>query len=214
MRGSDWWALHEALTWMMSNVLSDSPLHGPLSQQEAWRELRAACADGKIRVRGTRHQRKGTNRVWDDIGDGCVIPSEVVQPLWPVGGLDGTLWLANESLVYSLGSLGLLPLDRFPGVYWASVTVSRVDLEREFSRSARYAETPSGAAPKSEGRKPRQPLRQAAAREIFELYEGGVPDQTTVRNAKLCRDVGNLLKQKGITNISDDTILRAAGRRK
>jgi hypothetical protein len=64
-------------------------------------------------------------------------------------------------------------------------------------------------------RQPRgNPARVAARRAIDALYPNGVPDQANISNARLCRATGEWLKRNGYANISDDTILRAAGRRK
>jgi hypothetical protein len=59
-----------------------------------------------------------------------------------------------------------------------------------------------------------QPAFERARRAIEELYPDGVPGQADVPNAILCRRVGVKLKNEGLPNVSDDTILRAAGRRK
>lgn len=49
---------------------------------------------------------------------------------------------------------------------------------------------------------------------IIELYPQGVPSQASEPNKILCRHVGNQLKERGLPGVSDDTILRAAGRRR
>lgn len=49
---------------------------------------------------------------------------------------------------------------------------------------------------------------------INKLYPTGVPDQAAEPNANLFRRVGEKLKQDGLPGVSNDTILRAAGRRK
>jgi hypothetical protein len=59
-----------------------------------------------------------------------------------------------------------------------------------------------------------QPAFERARRAIDELFPDGVPGQADVPNAILCRRVGVKLKNDGLPNVSDDTILRAAGRRK
>jgi hypothetical protein len=59
-----------------------------------------------------------------------------------------------------------------------------------------------------------QPAFERARHAIDELFPDGVPGQADVPNAILCRRVGVKLKNKGLPNVSDDTILRAAGRRK
>jgi hypothetical protein len=57
----------------------------------------------------------------------------------------------------------------------------------------------------------RRPQRELAERAIATLYPNGVPG--TVSEAQLCKSVGNWCQKNG-WNISEDTILRAAGRRK
>lgn len=59
-----------------------------------------------------------------------------------------------------------------------------------------------------------RPASDLARRIIGELYPDGVPEQSSEPNAALCRRVGDKLKALKLRNVSDDTILRAAGRRK
>jgi hypothetical protein len=69
----------------------------------------------------------------------------------------------------------------------------------------------------SQRRQPRsksQPATERARRIIDKLYPGGVPDQATEPNVQLCRRVGAALKEANLLPVSDDSILRAAGRRK
>jgi hypothetical protein len=59
-----------------------------------------------------------------------------------------------------------------------------------------------------------RPAFERAQGVIKELYPDGVPDQASEPNASLCRQVSVKLKGAKLPNVSDDTILRAAGRRK
>jgi hypothetical protein len=59
-----------------------------------------------------------------------------------------------------------------------------------------------------------RPTLERARSIIKELYPNGVPDQATEPNAILCRKVGGRLKKNQMPEVSDPTILRAAGRRK
>jgi 7-cyano-7-deazaguanine synthase in queuosine biosynthesis len=59
-----------------------------------------------------------------------------------------------------------------------------------------------------------KPALERADGAIRELYPKGVPGQAAEPNANLCRRVGEKLKQAGLPGVSDDTILRAAGRRR
>ena len=58
-----------------------------------------------------------------------------------------------------------------------------------------------------------KPQFERAKRALSELYPHGVPDQATLRNMELLKRVGAKLKEK-LASVSDDTILRVAGRRK
>ena len=58
------------------------------------------------------------------------------------------------------------------------------------------------------------PTLERARGAIEEIYPGGVPSQSAEPNVNLCRRVGEKLKKSGLPNVSNDTILRAAGRRK
>lgn len=59
-----------------------------------------------------------------------------------------------------------------------------------------------------------RPAIDRARRVIEELYPNGAPDQATEPNVSLCRRVSAKLKDAKLPAVSDDTILRAAGRRK
>jgi hypothetical protein len=65
--------------------------------------------------------------------------------------------------------------------------------------------------PRKKRRKPNLERAQAA---IKTLYPNGVPDQATLPSATLCRHVSERLKHLKLPGVSDDTTLRAAGRRK
>ena len=59
-----------------------------------------------------------------------------------------------------------------------------------------------------------QPALERALGAIKELYPNGVPGQAAEPNANLCRRVSAKLKEESLPGVSDDTILRAAERRK
>ena len=59
-----------------------------------------------------------------------------------------------------------------------------------------------------------RPAFERAQQVIRELYPNGVPSQAAEPNASLCRRVAAKLKENKLLKVSDDTILRAAGRRK
>ena len=77
--------------------------------------------------------------------------------------------------------------------------------------------TKKRAAPKkTTPKKPprRRPAREAAQDAVKAIYpDGKIPDQHIESNKTLCKKLGHWLKKNGRRAVSDDTILRAAGRR-
>ena len=59
-----------------------------------------------------------------------------------------------------------------------------------------------------------RPTLERARGAVEEIYPEGVPSQSAEPNVNLCRRVGEKLKKSGLPNVSNDTTLRAAGRRK
>ena len=112
----DWWTLHEALNWMVDHVRTDSELIGPLTEREAWSQLRAAAADGKIPLRSS----------WG------IVPVELIESLQYQTGSDGSLWLVRRFL--NILEMQSLVVDRRenPPEGWPKVTVSRLYLQKEF----------------------------------------------------------------------------------
>jgi hypothetical protein len=72
----------------------------------------------------------------------------------------------------------------------------------------------SGQTTAERSRGKSQPALERARGAIRELYPMGVPGQAVEPNTNLCRRVGEKLKEANLPGVSDDTILRAAGRRK
>ena len=71
------------------------------------------------------------------------------------------------------------------------------------------------ARPAQPERTPRKRLlRERAQRALSERYPSGVPDRASVSDAELVSAVNTQIKKPGQKNVSRDTILRAAGRRK
>ena len=62
--------------------------------------------------------------------------------------------------------------------------------------------------------KRRQPRRELAKKALEAVYPSGVPDQVSEPNSILLKNVGRWLKKNNQVDVADDTILRAAGRRK
>jgi hypothetical protein len=73
---------------------------------------------------------------------------------------------------------------------------------------------PEGRRPERQHRPRGRPTRERVQGAIAALYPNGVPDQVAVSNKQLCGAVGDWLKHNKLRDVSDDTILRAVGRRK
>jgi hypothetical protein len=97
--------------------------------------------------------------------------------------------------------------DKLKGIAWTAVCFRKFDVRRLWPAE-------EGISPTTTPRKKGSPSLQRAHDAIRELYPHGVPDQATEPNAVLCRRVGEKLKIAQLPDVSDDTILRAAGRRK
>jgi hypothetical protein len=58
------------------------------------------------------------------------------------------------------------------------------------------------------------PALERAQEAIRELFPQDLPNQADLPNRNLCLRVHKKIEEKGLPNVSDDTVLRAAGRRK
>jgi hypothetical protein len=70
---------------------------------------------------------------------------------------------------------------------------------------------PSGLQP--ERRQRTRPSRSRAGRAIAALYGDAIPDDATLPNKNLCKQINEWLKLNNQLSVGNDTILRAAGRR-
>jgi hypothetical protein len=100
--------------------------------------------------------------------------------------------------------------------YWEIewMEVSAPDITSVLLSSRAQTLPASAELPRPPRRPKTQPGREAARNVVGEIYPGGVPDQAVLPNTLLCSAVGAAMKQRGLHPVSDDTILRAAGRRK
>ena len=105
-----------------------------------------------------------------------------------------------------------------PGAAPALATIGKHadSLQAWIDEAEAEPESVGHAAPESQQRRrgKSQPALERARGAIKELYPDGVPGQATEPNANLCRRVSAKLQEESLPGVSDDTILRAAGRRK
>ena len=122
--------------------------------------------------------------------------------------------LVNRSLPMS----SLLMMTVSPGAAPALATIGKHadSLQAWIDEvEAEPASTGHGAPERQQRRHGKSgPALERARGAIKELYPDGVPGQATEPNASLCRRVCAKLQEECLPRVSDDTILRAAGRRK
>jgi len=102
------------------------------------------------------------------------------------------------------------------GVRWGRLMVLKADVAHCWPFAIAQDHRTGAPGPTQPGeRTPRkQPLRERAQSALDELYPNGVPDQVSVSDPELSSAVNALIKKRGQKELSHDTILRAAGRRK
>jgi 7-cyano-7-deazaguanine synthase in queuosine biosynthesis len=130
----------------------------------------------------------------------------------------GVEWHSEELVNRSLPPSSLLMMTVSPGAAPALATIGKHadSLQAWIDEvEAEPASAGHGAPePQQRRRGKSRPALERARGAIKELYPDGVPGQATEPNANLCRRVSAKLQEESLPGVSDDTILRAAGRRK
>jgi hypothetical protein len=174
------------------------------SREEAQTDICQAIADQTVQIRGKLRKHTTSVRTWHKVLEGkdFVIPPEIKpadldwehsRPLNP--------WAVHYEVF------------RVPG-YWELewIELLRTDVESAFCAQ------PGGAAHRIPGKtveKSRsRPALERAQRAFHEAFPDGDPGPVALPKPVLCRRVGEKLKELGLPDASDDTILRAAGRRR
>ena len=163
-----------------------------VSEAVAVKLLVEACAERLVRAR-----QRGC---WEEKDFGLAIPAFV----WHDAHFaDGVLFEAGTDMYthtsaeggYGHGVNGVIEFNAEDLRYWLSAAPS-------------IEEAPST-------KKRTQPQRERAKKVIDAEWPNGVPDQSELRNAFLLRRVHDRLKSNGsCESISDESILRAAGRKR
>jgi hypothetical protein len=174
------------------------------SREAAQADICQAIADRTVNIRGKLRRHTTRPIAWNNVLEGkhFDIPTEIKpadldwersRPVKP--------WAVHYEVF------------RVPG-HWELewIELSRTDVMNVLCTPDRPS-APSEPTLKKTGTKGRsQPTRERAKAAIDELYPQGVPSQAALPNKKLCRRIGEKLKERGLPHVSDDTILRAAGR--
>jgi hypothetical protein len=173
------------------------------SREAAQSDICRAIADQMVKIRGRLRRHATRDRINPSVLEGkdLVIPPEI-KP----ADLD---WEHSRPL-----GPWAVPFKVFqiPGRWeleW--IELLRTDVEdilcapREHGRAAQHAANRPGRS---------RPARERAKAAIGEVYPEGVPRQADLPNKLLCKAVSERLSKKGALAVSDDTMLRVAGRRR
>jgi hypothetical protein len=198
---SEWERLSDAATRVMAEAR--------LSQDEARSDICRAIADGAIKIRAklekhtTRPYLRASGKV---LQGGDFVDLEKLKPEcldWEKSrSRPANPWFVRRDQVVVV-----------PG-HW---DVQEIELWRSEVTNVLCTAGAQGqsahAASEIVATSRNQPTRERAQRALNALYRDRLPDQATVPNAILCGRVGEWLRENGLSDVSDDTILRAAGRR-
>ena len=216
--GAGYMALYCAAQWIAtrSGTLEINPLDEGL-WREAFKDLLDRIASEDVKVVGVRDGATEPEHI-----SGIHFASCPVH--YPFSDLRWDLILSEELCLVSRpyiddehwrGGFNDCLEDR-RGVRWGRLMVLKADVARCWPFATAQDHRTSAPRPTQPGeRTPRkQPLRERAQSALDELYPNGVPDQVSVSDPELSSAVNVLIKKRGQKELSHDTILRAAGRRK
>jgi hypothetical protein len=197
---SDWEGLPDAVERIITS--------GGASREQAQADLCHAISDGQIRLRCQLD--KHADRPQTSTSVVSASQFEIPTKLEP-GDFD---WQESRPIA----PWPLREFDRHQPGRWCLkwIKLSRVDvttilLQRSDAAPPNVGSEPIGPPRKLERQKSSRVIAESA---IHELWPEGPPPREKVSNVDLVARVSKQMKQTGVTNVSPDTILRAAGRRK
>jgi hypothetical protein len=196
---SRWERLSDAVTRVMEAT--------GLSKEKARISLCQAIADGAVKIRAKPNQHttrlSRSHAVLD--GEEFQIPTQLESE-----DLD---WDESRPLKPWLVQRGKT---KIPPGYWELkwIELCTTDVTEVLCAAGQQGESAQRASMEKAATRRRRPTFERARAALKKLYPQGVPEQAAEPNAILCRRVGDILKKEGLRDASDDTILRAAGRRK
>jgi hypothetical protein len=176
-----------------------------VSKEQAQTDICQAIADGKVKIR-CQLKRHKTNKMTSKTvleGNAFEIPTRI-KP-------DDLDWEGSRPVNPWRIRRGSYAIPGDWDLEWVELSGTHV------TKVLCVAGRPSEAAQptrKTGARSRSRPKLESAHRAIEKLYPDGVPGQADVPNAILCRRVGKWLQNEGLLDVSDETILRAASRRR
>jgi hypothetical protein len=193
----DWEPLADALKRVMAAGATEDHAKLDLSRAVADRKIR-------VRVRIAPRDRARSGQVFS--GGNVSVPAHLApsdfdwvqsrpSTSWPIG----SRWGERREPEWIRG--------------WENRPLDLIELSTADVTTVPCKVKPSNARRQGSRDKSRPAIERAQG-VIKALYPNGMPDQATEPNAALCRRVSAKLKESKLPDVSDDTILRAAGRRK
>ena len=192
-----WKRLSEAVTCVMAAA--------HCSQEEAKADICQAIADGAIKIRGKLKRHTTRRMTSKDVlaGVDLQIPPDI-KP----NELD---WVQSRPLKPWPVRRERFRIPGFWELEW--IELSSADVASVLSPAGERNRVDQRSLPKAAPRTRSRPARDRVLQVIHELFPQGVPPSADMPNSLLCQRVGQELKERGKPDVSDDTILRAAGRR-
>jgi hypothetical protein len=195
---SIWQSLSEALTAVMEA--------NRCSKDEAQADICRAIADRVVHIQCTLKTHPTRLMRSKDVLEGEAF--EIRRDLKP-DRLDWERSCPRETWPIRRGAY-------YPPGHWELqlIQLLKADVTNVLCIARRRAEPADPGSRKTIATRRSTPVLDRTRRAIEELFPDPVPEQAVLPNAQLCRRVGVKLRNDGLPNVSDDTILRAAGRRK
>ena len=176
------------------------------SQNEAQAEICFAIAERAVRIHAKLGSKIGGGTSYDTVLDGkCFNVPTGLKP----EDLD---WRESRPLKAWRVPRGAFRSHGHWNLEW--IELWRADVTNVLCTPSE-PDSPNQRCQSETGAKSRsRPAHERAQRAIAAVYPDGVPTQFLKPNSLLCRRIGEWLKHNDLPSVSNDTILRAAGRRK
>jgi hypothetical protein len=203
-------AYHDVLNWLAERISLREPLPIDEAGSHAEKTIRSICmtTPEKLTMWGFRkgdpdaELKLVTPQAWQGLS---------INPL--AGQPETDLRAVGHRREYGAATKG-----EYGPVIWTGLCFDREQFVAAFvtgGGNGPPTHTPAARPTQPAERTARkQPLRERAQSALDELYPNGVPDQVSVSDPELSSAVNALIKKRGQKELSHDTILRAAGRRK
>ncbi len=178
------------------------------SKDEAQTDIGQAIADRTVKFRGklARHTTKRFTSPAILEGRDFELPSAIAST-----DLD---WERSRPNKPWLVRRGAYPLPGYWDLEWIKVYGSDITNVVCLDGGQGVSVTPTSINNAAASKRRTRPSFERAKRAVDELYPQGVPEQTAVPNKTLCGHVVRKLQELGLETVSNETILRAAGRRR